>query len=149
MMQPTSGGSNSIIVCHDIVMTFARPARAVVTSTTGPGSSRRYTRASGKGLAWRISASARAVRWRLGRKDAVRRLARQRALRLSLFDSPRRSARSRRAPEILEARRLLRTGALDALFAERRPRRGNARIRTFRRRHDFSLLRRFAQCARR
>ena len=40
-MQPTSGGSNSIIVCQDIVMTFARPWRAVVRSTTGPGSSRR------------------------------------------------------------------------------------------------------------
>ena len=39
MTQPTSGGTNSIIVCHDIGMTFVRPARAVVTSTTGPGSS--------------------------------------------------------------------------------------------------------------
>ena len=39
MTQPTSGGTNSIIVCHDMGMTFARPARAVVTSTTGPGSS--------------------------------------------------------------------------------------------------------------
>ncbi len=36
--QPTSGGSNSIIVCHDIGITFARPLREVVTSTTGPGS---------------------------------------------------------------------------------------------------------------
>lgn len=39
--QPTRGGSNSIIVCHDIVMTLARPLRAVVSNTTGPGSSRR------------------------------------------------------------------------------------------------------------
>jgi hypothetical protein len=39
--QPTSGGSNSIIVCHDIAIAFARPLRAVVSSTTGPGTSRR------------------------------------------------------------------------------------------------------------
>jgi hypothetical protein len=39
--QPTIGGSNSIIVCHDMVMMFARPLRVVVTSTTGPGSSSR------------------------------------------------------------------------------------------------------------
>ena len=39
--QPTSGGVNSIIRCHDMGMTFARPARAVVSSTTGPGSSSR------------------------------------------------------------------------------------------------------------
>jgi hypothetical protein len=37
--QATSGGSNSTIMCHDIVMTLARPLRAVVSSTTGPGSS--------------------------------------------------------------------------------------------------------------
>src|SRR5512141_1235486 len=41
--QPISGGSNSIIVCQDIVMTFACPPCAVVTSTTGPGSTSRYT----------------------------------------------------------------------------------------------------------
>ena len=39
--QATIGGSNSIIVCHDWVMTLARPLRAVVSSTTGPGSSSR------------------------------------------------------------------------------------------------------------
>ncbi len=39
--QPTSGGSNSIIVCQDMVMTLLTPRRAVVTRTTGPGSSRR------------------------------------------------------------------------------------------------------------
>jgi len=38
--QPTSGGSNSIMVCHDIVMTLARPLCEVVSKTTGPGSSR-------------------------------------------------------------------------------------------------------------
>ncbi len=38
--QPTSGGSNSIIVCQDIVITLARPLCAVVSRTTGPGSSR-------------------------------------------------------------------------------------------------------------
>jgi len=38
--QPTSGGSNSIIVCHDMVMMFGRPLRTVVTNTTGPGSSK-------------------------------------------------------------------------------------------------------------
>ncbi len=38
--QPTSGGSNSIIVCQDMVMMFARPFWAVVTNTTGPGSSK-------------------------------------------------------------------------------------------------------------
>jgi hypothetical protein len=36
--QPTSGGSNSIIVCHDKVMMFGRPFQAVVSITTGPGS---------------------------------------------------------------------------------------------------------------
>jgi hypothetical protein len=50
MTQPTSGGTNSIIVCHDIGMMFARPARAVVTSTTGPDSSNRYASASGNAL---------------------------------------------------------------------------------------------------
>ena len=39
--QPTIGGSKSIIVCQDMVMTFARPFRAVVSMTTGPGSRRR------------------------------------------------------------------------------------------------------------
>ena len=39
--QATIGGSNSIIVCHDCVMTLARSLSAVVSSTTGPGSSRR------------------------------------------------------------------------------------------------------------
>ncbi len=39
--QPTSGGSNSIMVCHDMAMTFARPRWAVLTRTTGPGSSSR------------------------------------------------------------------------------------------------------------
>ncbi len=38
--QPTSGGSNSSIECHDIAMTFALPASAVVSRTTGPGSSK-------------------------------------------------------------------------------------------------------------
>jgi hypothetical protein len=37
--QPTNGGSNSIMVCHDRVMIFARSLPAVVTITTGPGSS--------------------------------------------------------------------------------------------------------------
>lgn len=37
---PMSGGSKSIMVSHDRVMTFALPFCAVVTSTTGPGSSR-------------------------------------------------------------------------------------------------------------
>ncbi len=40
MMQPTIGGSNSIIRCHDIVMMFGQGLPAVLTSTTGPGSSR-------------------------------------------------------------------------------------------------------------
>src|SRR5512136_3016079 len=35
----TRGGANSIIVCHDIVMTFVRPPAAVVSIVTGPGSS--------------------------------------------------------------------------------------------------------------
>ena len=48
--QPTMGGSKSIIVCHDMVMTLAFPFRAVVSSTTGPGSSRRYTSESGSVL---------------------------------------------------------------------------------------------------
>src|ERR1035437_3446455 len=39
-MQATSGGSNSTIICQDIVMTLARPLREVVSRTTGPGSSR-------------------------------------------------------------------------------------------------------------
>jgi hypothetical protein len=39
-MQPTSGGSNSIIVCHDIVNTLALPLCAVVGRSTGPGSRR-------------------------------------------------------------------------------------------------------------
>jgi len=38
-MQATSGGSNSTIMCQDMVMTLATPLRAVVSSTTGPGSS--------------------------------------------------------------------------------------------------------------
>lgn len=38
MMQPTSGGSNSIIMCHDIAMMSVSPLDAVLTSTTGPGS---------------------------------------------------------------------------------------------------------------
>jgi hypothetical protein len=37
--QATSGGSNSTIMSQDIVMTLARPLRAVVSKTTGPGSS--------------------------------------------------------------------------------------------------------------
>lgn len=37
--QAISGGSNSSIMCHDMVMTLARPLRAVVSSVTGPGSS--------------------------------------------------------------------------------------------------------------
>ena len=32
MTQPTSGGSNSIIVCHDIVITLILPLNAVVSS---------------------------------------------------------------------------------------------------------------------
>ena len=40
MTQPKIGGSKSSIVCQDMVMTFARPFRAVETSTTGPGSNR-------------------------------------------------------------------------------------------------------------
>jgi hypothetical protein len=48
--QPTIGGWNSIIVCHDRVMMFARPVRAVVTSTTGPGSSNPFTCARGNAL---------------------------------------------------------------------------------------------------
>jgi hypothetical protein len=35
----TRGGSNSIIVCHDIGMMFVRPLAAVVSIVTGPGSS--------------------------------------------------------------------------------------------------------------
>ena len=37
-MQTMSGGSKSTIMCHDIVMTLARPLSAVVSRTTGPGS---------------------------------------------------------------------------------------------------------------
>jgi len=37
--QPTSGGSNSIMVCHDIAMALMRPLCAVLSSSTGPGSS--------------------------------------------------------------------------------------------------------------
>ena len=37
--QPTSGGSNSSIVCQDIVITLATPLCDVVSSTTGPVSS--------------------------------------------------------------------------------------------------------------
>ena len=48
--QPTIGGSKSIIMCHDMVMMLARPFRAVVTITTGPGSRRRYTRDKGRVL---------------------------------------------------------------------------------------------------
>lgn len=39
IMQPGSGGSNFIIVCHDIVMMFGRSLVAVVSRMTGPGSS--------------------------------------------------------------------------------------------------------------
>ncbi len=46
MTQPTSGGANSIIMCHDMVMMFGRSLPAVVSSTTGPGSSKPYTFAS-------------------------------------------------------------------------------------------------------
>jgi hypothetical protein len=35
----TCGGSNSIIMCQDMVMTLACPLRDVASSTTGPGSS--------------------------------------------------------------------------------------------------------------
>ena len=45
--QPTSGGSNSIIVCQDIGIALARPACCTASSTTGPGSSSWYTRPSG------------------------------------------------------------------------------------------------------
>src|SRR5450631_2402306 len=38
MTQPTRGGSNSIIVCHDCVITSGRPLREVVIIATGPGS---------------------------------------------------------------------------------------------------------------
>ena len=38
-MQAICGGSNSIIICQDCVMTFARPLRMVFTNTTRPGSS--------------------------------------------------------------------------------------------------------------
>jgi hypothetical protein len=44
------GGSNSIIVCHDMAMMFGLPFPAVVTITTGPGSSRPYTLDKGKDL---------------------------------------------------------------------------------------------------
>jgi hypothetical protein len=37
--QATCGGSNSTIMCQDMVMTLARPLRTVVSNTTGPGSS--------------------------------------------------------------------------------------------------------------
>jgi hypothetical protein len=37
--QATNGGSNSTIMCQDIVMMLALPFRAVVSKTTGPGSS--------------------------------------------------------------------------------------------------------------
>src|SRR3990172_4971400 len=43
----TSGGMNSTIIFHDMVITLARPFRAVVRSTTGPGSSSWYTLESG------------------------------------------------------------------------------------------------------
>lgn len=38
--QASSGRSNSSMVCHDIAITFALPAQAVVNSATGPGPSR-------------------------------------------------------------------------------------------------------------
>jgi hypothetical protein len=38
-IQATSGGLNSTIMCHDMVMTLLRPPWAVVSRTTGPGSS--------------------------------------------------------------------------------------------------------------
>src|ERR1017187_9189331 len=41
--QAISGGSNSTIMCQDIAMTLARPLWAVVSKTTGPGSSNWYT----------------------------------------------------------------------------------------------------------
>src|ERR1019366_3152382 len=41
--QATNGGSNSTIMCQDIVMMLARPLCVVVNRTTGPGSSNRYT----------------------------------------------------------------------------------------------------------
>jgi len=40
MTQPMSGGSNSIMVCHESVMMFGRSLPAVVSNTTGPGSSK-------------------------------------------------------------------------------------------------------------
>jgi len=39
LLGPGAGASNSTIICPDIVMTLARPLRAVVSRTTGPGSS--------------------------------------------------------------------------------------------------------------
>lgn len=38
--QATSGVSNAIMQCQDCAMVWALPLRAVVTSSTGPGSSR-------------------------------------------------------------------------------------------------------------
>src|ERR1035437_707064 len=46
--QPMRGGSKSIIVCHDMAITLVRLWRTVVSKTTGPGSSRRYTSDKGK-----------------------------------------------------------------------------------------------------
>src|SRR5690242_6226830 len=41
IMQPTSDGVNSITVCQPIVMMFASPFQAELTSTIGPGSRNR------------------------------------------------------------------------------------------------------------
>src|SRR5271157_3656364 len=41
MTQARTGGSKSIIMCHDMVIILARPPLAVVTITTGPGSIKR------------------------------------------------------------------------------------------------------------
>jgi len=38
MTQAMIGGSKSTIMCHDMVIIFARPQLMVETSTTGPGS---------------------------------------------------------------------------------------------------------------
>src|SRR3989304_1552479 len=48
--QPTVGGSNPIIVCHDMAIMFARPLWAVGTSTTGPGLGSRQNSGKGKVL---------------------------------------------------------------------------------------------------
>src|SRR5439155_22773830 len=48
MKQPTSDGSSIITMCQPIVMMFRWPLCAELTKTTGPGSKKRRTFATGK-----------------------------------------------------------------------------------------------------